>query len=173
MWNTGDYWWVSIGDMKDGENLLMTKETVSTNARSKIFKSAPSAPGTILMSFKLTIGKICRLGVPAYHNEAIISVSPLVAEIDPYLFQVLPDCARRGNFKAAVKGATLNRKSLAGILVPLPPIAEQHRIVAKVNEFLATIAQLATSIRTTQDKRNRLMESLLDEALEIRKQETV
>ena len=67
----------------------------------------------------------------------------------------------------------INDSDFSLLPTPLPPLAEQHRIVAKVDELLNTIAQLATSSRTTQDKRNRLMESLLDEALEIRKQETV
>ena len=55
-WNTGHYSWVSIADMEDGETITTTKETVSATAYRKVFKSEPSASGTILLSFKLTIG---------------------------------------------------------------------------------------------------------------------
>ncbi|MBM3769097.1 MAG: restriction endonuclease subunit S, partial [Acidobacteria bacterium] len=125
-WNNGDHAWVSIADMEDGQVLAATKETVSDKARERVFGSEPETPGTILMSFKLTIGKIARLGVPAFHNEAIISIRPHLAELDAYLFKVLPQFARQGETKGAIKGATLNRDSISNILFPLPPLAEQH-----------------------------------------------
>ena len=94
------------------------------------------------MSFKLTIGKIARLGIAAFHNEAIISVRPHFPELDGYLFKVLPQFARQGDTKGAIKGATLNRASISNILLPLPPLAEQKRIVAKVDELMALCDQL-------------------------------
>ena len=70
------------------------------------------------MSFKLTIGKISRLGIPAFHNEAIISIHPHLPEMEPYLFNVLPQFAKEGNTKGAIKGVTLNRDSITNILFP-------------------------------------------------------
>ena len=95
-WNNGDYPWVSIADMQHGASVLTTKETVSERAKSRVFGSEPVPPGTILMSFKLTIGKISRLGIPAFHNEAIISVRPFLRDMDAYLFAFLPQAARQG-----------------------------------------------------------------------------
>ena len=108
------------------------------------------------MSFKLTIGKIARLGIPAYHNEAIISIRPHLSEIDPYLFVVLPQFARQGNTKGAVKGATLNRTSISSILIPLPPRAEQNRIVTKVDELMTLCDQLEVAQTDRETTRNRL-----------------
>src|SRR5450759_558028 len=88
-----------------------TKETVSKKAREQVFGSEPEPPGTIIMSFKLTIGKIARLGIPAFHNEAIISIKPHLADLKAYLFKALPQFARQGDTKGAIKGATLNRDS--------------------------------------------------------------
>jgi len=155
-WNTGDYAWVSIADMEDGRTVEVTRETVSEKARKAIFRSDPESPGTMIMSFKLTIGKIARLGIPAFHNEAIISIRPYVAELDPYLFKVLPDLAKGGEIKGAVKGATLNRKSLASILIPLPPLAEQRRIVAKMEELLTLLDRLESARTAREIKRKRL-----------------
>ena len=165
-WNTGDYPWVSIADMDDGSTLIETKETVSKFASQEVFRSLPSEVGTIIMSFKLTIGKIARLGVAAYHNEAIISIYPYEKELSEYLFKVLPEFARRGDTKGAIKGATLNRETISNILLPLPPLAEQHRIVAKVDEVMALCDRLEASLAMGDDTRCRLLDALLHEALE-------
>lgn len=155
-WNTGAHRWVSIADMVDGSVLTATRETVSDKAVSSVFGSEPLPPGTILMSFKLTIGKIARLGVAAYHNEAIVNIRPNVAEIDPYLFLVLPQRARARVTKAAIKGATLNRKSLSNITIPLPPLFEQHRIVAKVDDLMAVCDQLEAAQAERERRRHEL-----------------
>ena len=155
-WNNGDHAWVSIADMEDGQVLAATKETVSDKARERVFGSEPETPGTILMSFKLTIGKIARLGVPAFHNEAIISIRPHLAELDAYLFKVLPQFARQGETKGAIKGATLNRDSISNILFPLPPLAEQHRIVAKVDELMGLCDRLEAARAGRERSRDRL-----------------
>jgi len=165
-WNTGEYPWVSIADMEDGQVVASTKETVSEKARKVAFKSEPEPAGTMIMSFKLTIGKIARLGVPAFHNEAIISIRPHLADLDPYVFKVLPDLARGGDTKGAIKGATLNRESISNILIPLPPLAEQRRIVAKVEELMALLDRLEAALSTADTTRARLLEALLHEALE-------
>ena len=81
-WNTGDFPWISIADMNDGETLTTTRETVSEKSAKQIFRSDPEQVGTMIMSFKLTIGKIARLGIRAFHNEAIISIRPYVVEFD-------------------------------------------------------------------------------------------
>ena len=165
-WNSGDYAWVSIRDMNDGAVLKSTKETVTKKAKEEIFRYEPEQVGTMLMSFKLTIGKMTRLGIPAYHNEAIISIRPNLLEFDPYLFVVLPEFARQGNTKDAMKGATLNRTSLSNIPVPLPPLAEQHRIVARVDEMMTLCDRLEERLVTTEDTRIRLLDAVLHEALD-------
>jgi len=49
--------------------------------------------------------------------------------------------------------------------VPLPPLAEQHRIVSKVDELIALCDRLETSLMTGEDTRSRLLEALLAGAL--------
>ena len=160
-WNKGDFPWITIADMEDGGTIQVTKESVSDRARTDVFKSEPAALGTMIMSFKLTIGKIARLGIPAFHNEAIIAIRPYLKEIDPFLFKVLPDFARSGETKGAIKGATLNRESISNILIPLPPVAEQHRIVAKVDELMALFDRLEDAHTTRARTRGRLIQASL------------
>jgi type I restriction enzyme S subunit len=49
--------------------------------------------------------------------------------------------------------------------IPLPPLAEQHRIVAKVNELMALCDRLEASLTDTASTRRRLLDALLAEAL--------
>lgn len=155
-WDSGDHAWFSIADIVDGETLVSTKETVTKKAAIQVFGTEPEQVGTMIMSFKLTIGKIGRLGIPAYHNEAIIAIRPYVADLDPYLFKTLPMFARQGNTKGAIKGNTLNRKSISNILLPFPPLGEQHRIVAKVDELMTLCDRLETARTARETTRDRL-----------------
>ena len=151
--------------MDDGQVLTATKETVSDKARELVFRSEPKPPGMIIMSFKLTIGTIARLGIPAFHNEAIISIKPHLADLDAYLFKILPEFAKQGDTKGAIKGATLNRDSISNILLPLPPLSEQHRIVAKVDELMALCDRLEVARSRREATRDRLTASSLARTL--------
>src|SRR5690606_6503023 len=50
--------------------------------------------------------------------------------------------ANSGKSKKAIKGSTLNSESIGDLLIPLPPSAEQHRIVAKIDELMARCDEL-------------------------------
>ena len=49
--------------------------------------------------------------------------------------------------------------------LPIPPLAEQHRIVAKVDELMALCDRLEASLASGDDTRRHLLDALLDEAL--------
>jgi type I restriction enzyme S subunit len=49
--------------------------------------------------------------------------------------------------------------------LPLPPVAEQHRIVAKVDELMALCDRLEASLTTADETRRRLLDALLAETL--------
>jgi len=58
-----------------------------------------------------------------------------------------------------------NTKSVATMPLPLPPLAEQHRIVAKVDELLSLCDQLEADLTKSGEVRGRLLDTLLHEAL--------
>jgi type I restriction enzyme S subunit len=49
--------------------------------------------------------------------------------------------------------------------IPLPPLGEQHRIVAKVSELMKVCDELEASLTAADDTRGRLLDALLAEAL--------
>ena len=135
-WANGKYSWVSISDMTDYGLVKTTKETVTEYAKCLFGDISPL--GTLIMSFKLTVGRTSLLDIPAYHNEAIISIYPFVDEdcsTRNYLFYILPIISSLGDSKDAIKGKTLNSKSLNNLLLPLPPLNEQKRIVAMIEQL--------------------------------------
>ena len=67
--------------------------------------------------------------------------------------------------RSAVGLKNVNSKELAALSIPLPPLAEQHRVVAKVDELMALCDRLKASLDHTDTTRRRLLDALLAEAL--------
>lgn len=120
--------------MIDYGTVTNTKESVSEYAAKAL--GSISLKGSLIMSFKLTVGRTSVLGIDAYHNEAIITIAPFADECfatRDYLFWILPLISNFGESKDAIKGKTLNSKSLYNLLIPLPPIKEQMRITQQIS----------------------------------------
>jgi restriction endonuclease S subunit len=147
IWWDNDVPWVSISDMTDYGHIKETKEKVSKKAADEKFGDISKA-GTLLMSFKLTVGRTSILDIDALHNEAIISICPYVDKnnyLRDYLFYILPIITQWGDSKNAIMGKTLNSKSIANLRIPLAPLNELHRIVAKIEELLPLVDRYAAS----------------------------
>ncbi len=69
-------------------------------------------------------------------------------------------------FAPATAQKNINIGILNEVLIPLPPLAEQHRIVAKVDELIALCDELETRLTATSTARRQLLETTLREALE-------
>ena len=144
-WWKGDIPWVSIADMPENGHITHTKEHITEAALKEIFKNRIDSAGTLLMSFKLTVGRVSILDTDAVHNEAIIAVYPIFDRtriMQTYLFCLLPTISQWGDSKWAVKGKTLNSESLSNLLIPLPPLEEQKRIVNKLEEIIPLVSAL-------------------------------
>ena len=143
-WSNGRYPWFAISDLQERSIVSSTKEKISAVALKEKFAGKLVPQGTLLMSFKLTVGRTSILGVDAVHNEAIISVFPIIADKDAtrnFLFNTLSLIVEYVETTDAIKGATLNSSKLSSMFVPLPPLAEQIRIVNEIKKFEPLIAE--------------------------------
>jgi type I restriction enzyme S subunit len=136
--------WASIADL-NSEVVVETAEYISNlGVKSSNVKLVPT--GTPIMSFKLTIGRTSMAGRDLYTNEAIAAFFADRVQVDPrFLFHALPGAARSVITDVAIKGATLNKKSLSSMQLLLPSIGEQRRI-AEILDALDDQIRLTTSI---------------------------
>jgi superfamily II DNA helicase RecQ len=93
-------------------------------------KAKLAKTGTLLMSFKLTLGKVGYAARDIYPNEAIVMLEPDETKVlKEFLFAYLSATDISAGSGQAMKGKTLNKKSLAQIPVLVPSLEEQRRIV--------------------------------------------
>jgi type I restriction enzyme S subunit len=133
--------WVAISDLH-GRVIRNTKEQITAAgvANSNV---KPVAPGTVLMSFKLSLGRMAFAGTDLFTNEAIAAFKSREEIDEEYLYYVLPDAVRSAATDVAIKGATLNKKSLAALQISYPALNAQ-KAIARV------LASIDTAIEKTE-----------------------
>ncbi|RIJ70576.1 restriction endonuclease subunit S [Nakamurella silvestris] len=154
--------WASIADLHAHE-VAETAEYISDlGVRSSNVKLVPA--GTPLMSFKLTIGRTSVAGRDLYTNEAIAAFFADPNQVDRrYLLHVLPSSARSVITDVAIKGATLNKKSLSSMQLLLPPIEEQRWIAEILDALDDQIESTSRIIHKLKAMRNGVLAKLVDE----------
>ena len=142
-WNTTDNKWISIADISKSEKFIYeTKEFISESAvKESGIKIIPK--DTVIMSFKLSIGKTAITTEDCYSNEAIMAFHKKdFYEIDNnYLFHIFSNKDWSEGANKAVKGVTLNKASLSVATIPLPPIETQKQIAATLDKVTKIIVE--------------------------------
>ena len=70
-----------------------------------------------------------------------------------------------GSSKQTTNLASINKTQLRGCIVALPPLAEQHRIVAKVDEFMALCDAFKARLSDAQTTQLQLADIIVDQAV--------
>ena len=134
LWQSSDHKWISIADMSTYNKYTAdTKEYLSDLAvRETGIKIVPK--NTVIMSFKLTIGRTAITSEDIYTNEAIMAFIPQKDIFDlEYLRHALSYYDWSGGLQNAVKGATLNKAIIGNVEFPVPSMERQRRFA----EFVA------------------------------------
>ena len=153
----GELPWVTISDFAAGRIVTTTKERITRIGAAKSgSKRIPR--GTLLLSFKLSLGKRTFSGCDLFTNEAIAALHVLdhdVADRD-YLYWALGSIDYDRLVDRAAKGKTLNKAKLKLLQIPLPPLDEQKRIAGILDAADAlrakrreALAQLDTLLQST------------------------
>ena len=154
-WGRG-YKWLSIADLRT-KVVSDSKEEITERAVSEM-QIIPK--GTLLMSFKLSIGRLCFAGCDLFTNEAICSFNKLQANTE-FMYYLLG----RTNFslygKQAVKGYTLNKESLELIEVVLPSHKEQTTIATILSDMETEIDALEAKLAKVRQIKKGMMHNLL------------
>ena len=162
----GGVTWLKSGELNDNIALAGSKEKVTEIAVQKgSFRT--NQPGDVLIAmYGATIGKLAILAEVAVTNQAVCGCTPLAGVSNHYLFLFL--LFQRQQFQRSSEGGAqpnISKIKIVSTPFPLPPLAEQHRIVAKIDELMTLYDRLESSVAASGATRSRLLEALLHEAL--------
>ena len=159
--------WVSIADISNNEGKIIedTKEYISDTAAAKINKVAK---GSLLMSFKLSIGRMAFAGDDLYTNEAIIAIPKNDKYILRFIYFYLLsyDWLSLTEGSEKVKGATLNKSSIGKIQLPILSLSEQQSIVDYLDSSFAKIDAMKANAEKALNEAKALFQASLKEMLE-------
>ena len=140
-WEKSENSWISIADLTNsGKYISNTKETLSDSAVAESgIKKIPA--NTVIMSFKLSLGKVAITEKEMYSNEAIMAfIDKGLEKISPeYLYYLLraKDWSKETN--KAVMGVTLNKATLSTTKIQLHEYNNQLEIVNMLNRVSSSI----------------------------------
>jgi len=155
------YWglgfpWLTIADICS--KIVNSSNEEITEVAASEMKIVPR--GTLLMSFKLSIGRLCFAGCDLFTNEAICSFNKLRANAE-FLYYSLSRTDFSYYGKQAVKGYTLNMESLKSVEVYLPSVDEQAAIATILADLDLDIESLVARLVKVRGIKQGMMQELL------------
>ncbi|WP_210133967.1 restriction endonuclease subunit S [Staphylococcus sp. GDY8P168P-1] len=125
LWQNDNKNWLSIAGMSD-KYIYEGNKGISSAGEGKHKKVNKD---TLIMSFKLTLGKLAIVKTPIYTNEAICHFEWKTNQLKTeYMYYYLSFINIKSFGAQAVKGITLNNDSINSILIKLPGFLEQEKI---------------------------------------------
>jgi len=145
----GNHFWAKIGDM--GSDVITDTEEKLSDEGVRNCSATLLPRGTLLLSFKLTIGKVAITGKPMYTNEAIVGIRPkkeiklpngkkkkLTQKerriLHKYVYYLLPHIDYASYQQRAAKGKTLNTAIIKTIEIPFLSFKKQKKIIEQFDE---------------------------------------
>lgn len=141
----GNIPWLVIGDLND--NYINTSDKTITQFGLENSSAKLVPKGTLLLAMYGSIGKLGIAGMPLATNQAIAFALENKEINTKYLFYYL--LSVRSSLNLLGKGATqknISQSIIKDFHFPLPPLAEQHRIVEKIEHIFAVLEELEENI---------------------------
>ncbi len=122
----GDITWVTIADMQ-GRTVCDSETKIRAQA-IRDFKPKLTQKGSLLFSFKLSVGKVALAGKACYTNEAIMSIPPREGLDLRYFYYSLPEQLLYNAHENIYGAKILNQETIRNAYLTFPPYEEQVRI---------------------------------------------
>ena len=150
--------WLTPADLGGYNNLYIEHGSRDLSEKGLRSSSATMMPvGTVLFTSRAPIGYVAIAVNPIATNQGFKSIVPYVGDCSRFIALTMQTFAPEINANAP--GTTFKEvsgKIVAGVPIPLPPLAEQHRIVAKVDELMALCDRLEEARTERETRRDRL-----------------
>jgi type I restriction enzyme S subunit len=157
----GDIPWFKSGELS-ADYIELSVETVTELALKQASLRYNKVGDVLLAMYGATIGKTSILKVRATTNQAVCACTPFTGFSNIFLLTLLK--AYRPKFIGMGTGGAqpnISREKIIATVISLPPLAEQHRIVAKVDELMELCDQLEAQTESSIDAHKTLVEVLL------------
>ena len=155
--------WAKISDIEAASGLLVETEEAITDEGLRAIRGRLFPEGTLFFAIYGSIGKMAFAGLPMSTNQAILGIELRDPRLDPrYLYHWLAS----QQTKLLAEGQGIAQKNLSAgyvrdLQIPLPPLDEQRRIAAILDQAGA----LQRKRREATQLLNHAKQSLLDELL--------
>jgi type I restriction enzyme S subunit len=150
--------WLTPADLGGYPDLYISRGARDLSERGSRTSSATLMPaGTVLFTSRAPIGYVAIASNPISTNQGFKSIVPYVAGCSRFIATAMKAFAPEIDAKAP--GTTFKEvsgKIVSAIPFPLPPLAEQHRIVAKVDQLMALCDRLEAARVEREAARDRL-----------------
>jgi type I restriction enzyme S subunit len=156
--------WISIADLLNAEdNVVVDSKEYVSDKGAAICKLVPK--GTLLVSFKLTLGRLAFAGRDLFTNEAIAALTIFnereLSKEFLFYFLTFFDWVKAAENDVKLKGMTLNKAKLKVMPVSFPQLAEQQRIVGLLDEAFEGLATAKANAEKNLQNARALFESHL------------
>lgn len=152
-WN-GEINWITPADLSGYFNKYISRGAKSISEAGLKKSSAKLMPkGAVLFSSRAPVGYVVIANSELCTNQGFKSIIPNQTIFNVYLFYFLKSAKRKA--EDAASGTTFKEISLANfskLQIPLPPLPEQHRIVAKIEELFSSLDKGIESLKTVQQQ---------------------
>jgi len=166
-WWGGDVPWIGLVDARTHNNGRILDTIQHTNAAGLANSAARLLPeGTVCFSRTASVGYVVIMGRAMATSQDFVNWVPTESISSEWLRLVM--IAERPSIPRFSKGAvhqTIYYPAWMAMHIALPPLAEQHRIVAKVDALMALCDRLETALTNASTTRAHLLEAVLHEAL--------
>lgn len=158
--------WVSISDMKDITFVSYTSEKLTKEACDK-FNVKIIPVGTVILSFKLTVGRVAIVSIPMCTNEAIAHFSKEGNNWRAYTFYYL----KNYNYDSLGNTSGISKAVNSTIIKNMPFLLPSENILDSfeehVNSYFARINNISTQIQLLTEARDRLLPKLMNGEIEV------